>query len=220
MCSSYTWSIFITSYYNMVVVNCAKNSSLSGLIFHWQIDVKLDIHANNGSHQETLRNHIGTQGTLQVVSFLVFCMLGARNRQNMHPWSSNAILACLCAPCDMISVKAVPPVVGHTLSYTVSKFGVNQTDGSWDTAIFVSPSPCSCSCSNTLPICLSLPTHLLHQIHHPWPTKHQFLCHSLHTTGLPATSCESFAFSSASLKLGPEFAKSRLKKNLIIYSAS
>ena len=54
------------------------------------MDEKLAIHANNGSHQETLKNHIGTLGTLQVVSFLVFCVLGARNKQNMHPWSSDA----------------------------------------------------------------------------------------------------------------------------------
>ena len=32
-------------------------------------------------------------------------------------------------------------VVGHTLSYIVSKFGVNWTDGFWDTAIFVSYPP-------------------------------------------------------------------------------
>ena len=29
-------------------------------------------------------------------------------------------------------------MVGHTLSYILSKFGLNQTDGSWDTVIFVS----------------------------------------------------------------------------------
>ena len=44
--------------------------------------------------------------------------------------------------------------------------------------------------------------------------------HSLHTTGLPVTRCKSFAYSSVSLRLGPEFARSRLRKNLIIYSAS
>ena len=32
-------------------------------------------------------------------------------------------------------------VVGNTHSYTVSKFGVNWTNGSWDTAIFISPPP-------------------------------------------------------------------------------
>ena len=32
-------------------------------------------------------------------------------------------------------------VVGHTLRYTVSKFGVNQTNGSQDAAIFVPPPP-------------------------------------------------------------------------------
>ena len=32
-------------------------------------------------------------------------------------------------------------MVGHTLRYTVSKFGVNWTNSSWDTAIFVPPTP-------------------------------------------------------------------------------
>ena len=76
-----------------------------------------------------------------------------------------------------------------------------------------------CSCSNTLPECQPLPLHLL-LICHPWPTRCQFLYHSLHTTGLRATRCESFAYSSASLRLGPEFIRSRLRKNLIICSAS
>ena len=44
--------------------------------------------------------------------------------------------------------------------------------------------------------------------------------HTLHTTGLPATRCESFAYSSASLRLGPEFTRSRLRRNLITYSTS
>ena len=80
--------------------------------------------------------------------------------------------------------------------------------------------PCSfsCSCSHTLPECQ--PPHLLHLIHHPWSTKHQYMYHSLHMTGLLVTRCESFAYSSASLRLGPVFARSRLKKNLTIYSAS
>ena len=39
-------------------------------------------------------------------------------------------------------MKMMHLMVGHTLMYTVSKFEVNQTDGSRDTAIFVSyPSP-------------------------------------------------------------------------------
>ena len=75
-----------------------------------------------------------------------------------------------------------------------------------------------CSCSHTLPECQ--PPHLLQQIHHPWPTKCQFIYHSLCTTGLPVTRCESFTYSSASLRLGPELASSRLRKNLITYSAS
>ena len=80
---------------------------------------------------------------------------------------------------------------------------------------FVTPCSCTCSCSNTLPECQPLPLHLL-LIYHPWPTSCQFLYHSLHTTGLPATRCASFAYSSASLRLGPEFARSRLRKSLII----
>ena len=107
-------------------------------------------------------------------------------------------------------------MVGHTFRYTVSKFGVNWTNGSRDTAIFVPPP--SCSYSITLPECLPLTLHPL--ICHPWPTRHQFLYHSLHITGLPVTRCESFAYSSAILRLGPEFARSRLRKNLTTCSAS
>ena len=49
---------------------------------------------------------------------------------------------------------------------------------------------------------------------------YQFLYHSLHTTGLPVTRCESFTYSIASLRLGPKIARSRLRKNLIICSTS
>ena len=105
-------------------------------------------------------------------------------------------------------------MVGHTSSYTVSKFGVNWTNGFCNTTILY---PHPCSCSNTLPECQPLPLHLL-LICHPLPTRCQFLYHCLHTTGLPVTRCESFAYSSASLRLGPEFTRSRLRKNLIICS--
>ena len=110
-------------------------------------------------------------------------------------------------------------MVGQTFKYTVSKFGVTWTDCSRDTAIFVPP-PQPCSCSKTLPECLPLLIHLLQQMCHPWPTRHQFLYHSLHKTGLPVTRCKSSAYSSASLRLGPEFTRSRLRKNLITCSAS
>ena len=40
---------------------------------------------------------------------------------------------------DIIAAKMMHLVVGHTLRYTVSNFGVNRTYGSQDTAIFVSP---------------------------------------------------------------------------------
>ena len=124
-----------------------------------------------------------------------------------------------CTPCDIIGAKTMFLVVGHSLSYTVSNFGVNGTNNFWDTAIFVPPPPVAVAVQ-TLPECLPLPIHLLHQICHPRPTRHQFLYHSLHTTGLPVTRCESFDYSSASLRLGPIFARSRLRKNLITCSAS
>ena len=73
--------------------------------------------------------------------------------------------------------------------------------------------PCSCS-----PKCQ--PPHLLHLICHPWPTKCQYMYHSLPATGLLVSRCESFTYSSASLRLGAEFTRSRLRKNLIIYSTS
>ena len=122
-------------------------------------------------------------------------------------------------PVTSLPQKQCHLVVGHTLRYTVSKFGVNGTNGSRDTAIFVPP-PQPCSCSKTLPECVPLLIHLLHQICHSWPTRCQFLYHSLQTTGLPMTRRESFAYSSASWRLGPEFTRSRLRKNLISCSAS
>ena len=77
----------------------------------------------------------------------------------------------------------------------------------------------SCGCStHTLPECP--PLHLLHLICLPWPTKCQYMYHSLHMTGLLVTRCKSFAYLSVSLRLGPEVARSKLRKNLIIYSAS
>ena len=47
----------------------------------------------------------------------------------------------LCAPCDVIGAKMMHLVVGHILGYTASKFDVNQTNSSWDGAIFVPPPP-------------------------------------------------------------------------------
>ena len=64
----------------------------------------------------------------------------------------------LCAPHDVISVKTMPLSRRHTPSYTVSTFGVNQTNGSQDTAIFVSPPPVAVQthCHNVnLPICFT-----------------------------------------------------------------
>ena len=74
--------------------------------------------------------------------------------------------------------------------------------------------PYSCSCSNTLPICLPLPIHLLHQIHHPWPTRHQFLYHCLHTTGLPVTRCKSFTYSKCQLETWTRICKIKAEEKL------
>ena len=62
-------------------------------------------------------------------------------------------------------------VVGHTLRYILSKFGVNQTDGSWDTALFVSPPPVTVQmhCQNV---------NLFHSTYFTWYATH----------GLPSTS--------------------------------
>ena len=148
-----------------------------------------------------------THSRLYLSLFLVFLV---RKTSEIHPWNSNAILAPLHAPCNIISIKTMHLVVGHTLNYTVSKFGVNWTNHS------------SYWCFWTPPVAVAVhtPLHLLHLIHHLWSTKHQCMYHSLHVTGLPATRCESFTYSSASLRLGPKFARSRLRKNSIIYSAS
>ena len=52
-----------------------------------------------------------------------------------------SFLVCPCTPHDIISPKQTHLGVGHIPSYTVSKFGVNQTNSYHDTAIFVSPAP-------------------------------------------------------------------------------
>ena len=122
-------------------------------------------------------------------------------------------LVPLHVPHDVINMKVTPPSTGHTFSYTVSKFEVNQTSCPKLSTILYTTHSCSCS-----PECQ--PLHLLPLICHPWPTKCQYMYHSLLTTGLQVTRCESFAYSSASLIPGPKFASSRLRKNLIIYSAS
>ena len=57
---------------------------------------------------------------------------------------SGCILQTCVHPCDIIAVKIMPPSGRHTPRYTVSKFGVNQTNSYQDTAIFVPPpQPCS-----------------------------------------------------------------------------
>ena len=45
-------------------------------------------------------------------------------------------LVHLCTPSDVMNIKMIP---GHTLSYTVSKFEVNPTDGSRVIDNFVHP---------------------------------------------------------------------------------
>ena len=91
---------------------------------------ELDIHAN---HIGTLWEYIYT---LQVVSFLVFCA-------KMHPWNSDALLAPLHAPHDVISMKTMPPCGRAPLIYILSKLQVYRTDSSRVTAISVS-SPLFC----------------------------------------------------------------------------
>ena len=95
-------------------------------------EYELDIHLNRptkGITQETLRNTLWDYSyTLQVVSFLVFW-------PEKHLWC----ISCTHAhPVTSSGWKWHQLVVGHTITYTLSKFEVNQTNGSWDISTFVS----------------------------------------------------------------------------------
>ena len=83
-----------------------------------------------------LRN---TLGTLEVVSFLVFCVLGARKSGICILGPLMPFLVHPCAPCDVISMKMMPPSGRvHPQLYCV-KFEVNPINGSRDIDDFVHP---------------------------------------------------------------------------------
>ena len=107
------------------------------LIFCGQKEGELWIYTGHWTSMQTTGEHIGT---LQVVSFLVFCVLG-RKKHIMHPQNSNTIFSTSACAVMLSAQKWHHLVVGHIPIYILSKFEVNQTNSSWDTAIFVS-SPC------------------------------------------------------------------------------
>ena len=72
-----------------------------------------------------------TIGTLQVVSFLVIGVF----KPEKHPGCN---LHTCTYPVMLLLWKWCHLVVGHTLTYTLSKFEVNWTEGSWDISPFVS----------------------------------------------------------------------------------
>ena len=106
-----------------------------------------------------------------------------------------------------------------TLRKVFWKFQLNRTNGFRDIAIFVCPlSFWSDSTLFSEPCQYWLHWHLC--LPHPSSAKPLSMCHSPHTTGMWLTRCEIFACSSASLRLGSGFAKSRLRNALTICSAS
>ena len=127
-------------------------------------------------------------------------------------------LAHLCTPCDIISMKTMPPNGREHLQLYCAKFEVNPTDSSRVIYNFVHPH--SCSCSNTLPICLPLTICLLHQIHHPWPTR----CPDpvpLPTYNWAASDqMQEFCLFKCQLETWTWIRKIKAEENLIIYSAS
>ena len=99
------------------------------------------------------------------------------------------------------------------------KFQLNQTDGFQDIAIFVHP----LSFWSDSPLSSELCQYWLHPhlcLPHLSSVKPLSMFHSPHMTGKWLTGCESFACSSASLRLGSGFTKSRLRNTLTICSAS
>ena len=133
---------------------------------------------NMEPHRETLRNTL--RAHLLTPGWIFPCFL-ARKTSEMH------FVHPMCTSCDIISIKAwCDLVVGHTPSYTVSKSEVNLDQWFPRYSHFCILTLCSCSCSNTLPECQPLPLHLLHLIHHPWPTK----CTSACTTPYIQLDCQ------------------------------
>ena len=116
----------------MVAAIGAKNCLSRNSCFLWT----LFSHERGRKYWITVMLDIGHPGTpqetLQVVSFLVFL-----------PEKHLGCILCTCTrPMTSSPQKWCHIVVGHIPSYIVSNSEANRTDGSWDTAIFVSyPSP-------------------------------------------------------------------------------
>ena len=129
-------------------------------------------------------------------------------------------LVHLCAPCNITSIKMMPcSGREHPQLYCVKIW--SQSNQRCQSYWWFCTPPVAVAvqtrCQNVIP----LPICLLHQICHPWPTKHQFLYHSLHTTGLSVTRCDEFCLFKCQFETWTSICiRSRLRKNLIICSAS
>ena len=120
----------------MVSASCAKNSFLKEHCWDketgctsewWTLTAQVTW---PGKYSIVFRNHIRTH---QEHSRLYLSLFSARK----CIWDAFCTPVCTlwCQCCK----KQCQLVVGHTLRYTVSKFGGNWTNGSQDTAIFVPP---------------------------------------------------------------------------------
>ena len=185
-----------------MVAVIGKGLMFQGTCFHWQMDEKIGLSWTVYTMKLcTVRNTRNIPGCI----FPCFWCFLARKTSKMH-------FACLCAPHDITYVKTMPASIrAHPQLYCV-KLWSQSNQWFWRYSHFCILTPCSCS--HPLPECLPLPPHLLHLICHTWPTKCQYLYHSLHTTGLPVTRCKSFAYSSASLRPGPKFAGIKAEEKL------
>ena len=88
------------------------------------------------THQETHRNTLGVH--LHTPGCIFPCFWQKKSRK-CTLGAPIPFLVSLHAPCDVTGMKTMHLVVGHILIYILSKFEVNWTNSSQDTAILYPP---------------------------------------------------------------------------------
>ena len=120
----------------MVAATEQRTLASKDLFFHWQMEENTGLqwcrtgHPGNtpGNIQDTSEHILGVHLHTPGCIFPFFW-------PEKHPWC----ILCTCAhPMTSLAQKWCHLVVGHTLTYTLSKFEVNQTDSSRDVSTFVS----------------------------------------------------------------------------------